>query len=209
MTLALPVGALAQEGPAGKDAPAARAGPEAGADAAAGAAPAAIPAAIDPGDSYVIGPGDVLSVRFWRQTEISSDVVVRPDGKVSLQLLDDVQAAGLTPIELRDRIAQKAERYFEDTQVTVIVKEVNSRRVFITGMVAKPGPYPLTGPLTVLQLIATAGGLLEYADAGAIVIVRNQGGTQQRAAFNYDRVKKGDNLDQNVELVPGDTVVVP
>jgi polysaccharide export outer membrane protein len=159
---------------------------------------------------YVIGVGDVLSVQFWRHSEVSSDVVVRPDGKISLLLLDDVDAAGSTPEELRDRIAEKADRFFEDTQVTVIVKEINSRLVFITGMVAKPGPYALRGPMTVLQLIATAGGLLEYAHKDQIVIMRVEDGKQTKHFFNYDNIsRRGDAADQNIELKPGDTVVVP
>jgi len=105
---------------------------------------------------YVIGAGDTLAIRFWRHDDVSADVVVRPDGKISLLLLDDVDAAGMTPEQLRDRIREGAERLFENPQVTVIVKEIRSRNVYITGLVAKPGPYPLNGHLRVLQLIAMA-----------------------------------------------------
>jgi polysaccharide export outer membrane protein len=158
---------------------------------------------------YVIGTDDVLSVVYWRDKEMSTDVSVRPDGKISLPLLDDLQAAGLTPIELRDRLVEQSKRYIEDPSVTVVVRQINSRKVFITGEVAKPGPYPLTGPTTVLQLLALAGGLREYADAKKIVIVRVEGGRQVSYAFNYKDAASRRNLRQNIELKPGDTVIVP
>lgn len=166
--------------------------------------------AVTPPD-YVIGPGDVLAVRFWRQDEVSADVVVRPDGKISLLLMDDIDAAGLRPEELRDRITAAAGKFFEEPRVTVVVKEINSRNVFITGMVAKPGPYPLHGSLRVVQLIALAGGLLEFAKDSDIVIMRNEQGKQTGYRFNYQdlsRLRDG-RLDQNIELKPGDTVIVP
>jgi polysaccharide export outer membrane protein len=158
---------------------------------------------------YVIGPGDVLSVHFWRRNDVSADVVVRPDGKISLLLLDDIPAEGLTPEQLRDRIVEKADKLFEDARVTVVVKEVNSRQVFITGFVAKPGPYPLRRRLTVLQLIAMAGGLLDFANSDRIAIMRTVNGKQIGLLFNYHDVRNLKRLDQNIELKPGDTVVVP
>ena len=160
---------------------------------------------------YVIGAGDILAIRFWRHDDVSGDVVVRPDGKISLLLLDDVDAAGLKPEQLRDRIKEAAERLFENPQVTVIVKEIRSRNVYITGLVAKPGPYPLSGHLRVLQLIAMAGGLLEFADGKAIVIMRNEQGRQLGYRFDYEDVSRLRNgrLEQNIELKPGDTVIVP
>ena len=119
---------------------------------------------------YVIGADDILTIVFWREKDLSSEVVVRPDGRISLPVLQDVHAAGLTPEQLRDSLTKTAERFVEDPNVTVIVKEINSRRVFITGQVAKPGPYNVTSPMTVVQLIAFAGGLLEYADAKNILV---------------------------------------
>ena len=113
---------------------------------------------------YVIGPDDILMISFWRDKELSSDVVVRPDGKISLQLINEVQASGLTPEQLREAITTAASKYVEDPTVTVVVKQINSRRVFVVGQVAKPGPYPLGGPMTLVQLIAMAGGLNEFAD---------------------------------------------
>jgi len=158
---------------------------------------------------YRIGPDDVLTITFWREQDLSGDVVVRPDGKISLPLLNDVQAAGLTPIELRNVLMEGARRYVEDPNATVVVKQINSRRVFVTGAINKPGPYTLTVPTTVLQLIALAGGLLEYADKKNIVIVRTEEGRQLTLRFNYKDVVNRKNLGQNIELEPGDTVIVP
>lgn len=178
--------------------------------ATASALPAARTANPVPSD-YRIGAGDVLAIRFWRLNDVSADVVVRPDGKVSLLLLDDVQAAGLTPEQLRDGIQKAAADLFESPRVTVVVKEINSRNVYITGMVAKPGPYPLNGGLRVLQLIAMAGGLLEFANANDIVIMRSKDGQQIPFRFSYEDVRqmRRDRLDQNIALEPGDTVIVP
>jgi polysaccharide export outer membrane protein len=158
---------------------------------------------------YVIGADDVMSVVFWRDKELSSDVTVRPDGKISLPLINDVQAVGLTPSQLRDRIADEAKKYVEDPNVTVVVKEIHSRKVFITGEVRKPGPYPLTGSTTVLQLISIAGGLADYAKPEKISIVRAEGGKTVSFKFNYKEVLEGKKLAQNIELKPGDTIIVP
>jgi polysaccharide export outer membrane protein len=158
---------------------------------------------------YVIGADDVLSVVFWRDKELSSDVTVRPDGKISLPLINDVQAVGLTPAQLRDVIADEAKKYVEDPNVTVVVKSINSRKVFITGEVKKPGPFPLTGPTSVLQLISIAGGLADYAKPEKISIVRVEGGKTVSYKFNYKEVLEGKKLAQNIELKPGDTIIVP
>jgi polysaccharide export outer membrane protein len=140
---------------------------------------------------------------------MSADVTVRPDGKITLPLLNEVTAGGYTPEELRVRLVEAAKAYLEDPNATVVVKEVRSRNVFITGNVAKPASYPLTGEMSALQLIALAGGLLEYADASSIVIIRNEGGRTEYLKFNYKEVVKRKNVKQNVTLKPGDTVVVP
>src|SRR5258708_7408175 len=147
------------------------AAPSAG-SARASAAPVAGAVAV-PAD-YVIGPEDVLGVVYWRDKDMTGDVAVRPDGKISLPLLNDVQAAGMTPEELRNKLVEASKQYFEDPSITVVVKQMNSRKVFITGEVGKPGPYPLAGPTTVLQLISIAGGLRDYADSKKILIVRNE-----------------------------------
>jgi polysaccharide export outer membrane protein len=171
--------------------------------------PVAIPpGAVVPAD-YVIGPEDVLTIVFWREKDLSSDVIVRPDGRISLPVLQDVNAAGLTPEQLRDSLTKTAERFIEDPNVTVVVKEINSRRVFITGQVAKPGPYNLNAPTTIVQLISMAGGLLEYADGKNIVIMRTENSNPVSYRFNYKEVSERKNLKQNIALKPGDTVLVP
>jgi polysaccharide export outer membrane protein len=158
---------------------------------------------------YVIGAEDVIAVLFWREQEMSGDVTVRPDGMITLPLIGDVKAAGLTPEVLGTEVQKAAARYLTDPNVTVTVRQINSRKVFITGMVAQPNAYPLTGPRTVMQLIALAGGLAEYADAEHISIMRTLDGRTQTLKFNYKDVSKGKNLGQNILLQPGDTVVVP
>jgi polysaccharide export outer membrane protein len=162
-----------------------------------------------PPADYTIGPSDVLSIVFWRDKELSADVVVRPDGLISLPLLNDIAAAGLTPNQLRARIVDAARRFITDPSATVLVKEINSRRVYVTGNVEKPGMYPLHGQLTVLQLIAMAGGLKEFVSGKNIVVVRIEAGRQVRLLFNYEAVVRGKDLAQNLQLKPGDTVVVP
>jgi polysaccharide export outer membrane protein len=158
---------------------------------------------------YVIGPDDVLIVIFWREKDLSSEVTVRPDGRISIPLLQDVEAAGLTPDQLRLKMLTLSQRFVEDANITVVVKQINSRRVFITGQVAKPGPYLLTSPTTVVQLISIAGGLLEYADGKNIVIVRTEKGAPISYRFNYKEMAERKNLKQNIPLKPGDTVIVP
>ncbi len=170
---------------------------------------AAATTGIKPPEDYVIGADDVLTVVFWRDKDMSADVVVRPDGKITLPLLNDVYAAGLTPDQLRERIQAEAGKYLEDPTPTIVVKQINSRKIFITGEVEKPGPYLLTSPTTVLQLIAMAGGLRDYAHRKDIVIMRTEGGRHLTYPFDYAAVAKRSKLQQNIFLKPGDTVVVP
>jgi polysaccharide export outer membrane protein len=160
-------------------------------------------------DDYLIGPDDVLSIVFWRDKELSIDVVVRPDGRVSLPLLNDVVAAGRTPDQLREALVAGARRFLEEPRVSVVVKQINSRKVFIMGHVEKPGSYPLTGPTTVLQLIAMAGGLGEFAASKRIIVMRTEADRQVSYRFNYRDIVDRKNLNQNIELKPGDTVLVP
>lgn len=162
---------------------------------------------VDPPAGFVIGPEDVLSIVFWRDKDMSTEVTVRPDGKISLPLLNEVQAAGLTPADLRAYLAAESKRFFANPNVAVVVKQINSRKVFITGQIVKPGPYALTAPTTVLQLISMAGGLKDFADRKNIMIVRHENGQKSSYAFNYKEI--GRNLQQDIELKPGDTVVVP
>jgi len=157
---------------------------------------------------YVIAIDDVLTVAFWQEQIGATDVIVRPDGKISLPLLNDVQAAGYTPQQLATALEQAASKYITEPDATVIVKEIRSRKVFVVGEVGTPGMVPLSGEMTVLQLIAMSGGLLEYADKKNIVIIRTENGHEQRLKFNYSDVVGGKNVQQNVFLQPGDTVVV-
>lgn len=169
-------------------------------------APAAV---IVPPSDYTIGPDDVLTIVFWRNKDLSGDVVVRPDGKITLPLINDVQAASLTTEQLRLELIEQAGRFVEEPNATVVVKQVNSRKVFITGNVQKAGSYPLTSPMTVVQLIALAGGLGEFADGKNISIVRIEGGRPVSFQFSYHSVARRKNLKQNIELKPGDTIIVP
>jgi polysaccharide biosynthesis/export protein len=159
--------------------------------------------------SYLIGANDVLSILFWNDKNMSADVTVRPDGKISLPLLNDLQAAGYTPDQLRAKLIEAASKYIEDPNATVVVKEIHSRNVFITGNVAKPGTYSLVSEMNVLQLIAMAGGLLEYSDAKNVVVIRKENGRDQGHKFNYKDVVRQKHMEQNIVLKPGDTVVVP
>ncbi len=158
---------------------------------------------------YVIGPDDVLSIVFWEQNNHGGDVIVRPDGKITLPLINDVQAAGLTPDQLRQAIITASAKFLRDPNVTVIVKQTNSRRVYVTGRVNRPGTYVITTPVTVLQMLALAGGVGEFAKKDEIVVMRTDGGQTVSHKFNYKDVIKGKKLEQNILLRPGDTVIVP
>jgi polysaccharide biosynthesis/export protein len=176
---------------------------------------AATPAAADIADAvapppgYVIGINDVLAVSFWREKDLSADVTVRPDGNISLPRLNDVPAAGRTPGELRVALIEAASRFVDTPNPTVVVKQINSRHVFVIGNVVKPGSYPLLAETTVLQLISMAGGLREFADDRNIIVIRMENGQQSSYHVNYrDVVRRGD-LKKNITLKAGDTVVVP
>jgi len=165
---------------------------------------------------YVIGTDDVLLVSFRREKDMSAEVTVRPDGKVTLPLLNDIRAAGLTPDQFRDKVNEEAKRLVEDPGVTITVRTINSRKVFITGQVTRPGVYSIGTRLTVVQLIAMAGGLTEFAKSKDIVIIRDPPGALATPGvepttfrFNYDAVRSLKNLASNIDLKPGDTVIVP
>jgi polysaccharide export outer membrane protein len=168
-----------------------------------------VPTGVPTPPDYVIGPDDVLTIVFWREKDMSGDVQVRPDGKISLPLINEVQASGLTPEQLRLSVTEAAGKFVEDPAVTVVVKGINSRKVFMLGQVGKPGPFPLGGPTTVLQMIAIAGGVAEYAKSDKIVIMRVENGKTVSHKFNYKDVTEGKNLQQNIDLKPGDTIIVP
>jgi polysaccharide export outer membrane protein len=161
-------------------------------------------------DSYVIGAEDILSINVWKEQEMSRQVPVRPDGMISLPLLGDVKASGLTPLQLQDLLATDLKKYISDPQVTVIVTQVNSLAFNVVGEVLKPGYYPLTRRMTVLDAIAMAGGFRDFAKIKKIYVLRSEAdGKQVRLPFNYKNVVKGKNASQNIELQPRDTLVVP
>jgi polysaccharide export outer membrane protein len=172
--------------------------------------PAATGAQAEVPNDYVIGPEDVLGVVFWREPDISGDVTVRPDGRITLPVIGEMQAAGVKPAVLQATIIKAAGKYLTDPNVAVVVRTINSRRIFVTGRVTTPGGHLLKGPLNVMQAIALAGGVTEYADSKNITILRNKAnGQTDRFRFNYKDVARGKNLEQNIQLLPGDTVVVP
>lgn len=182
------------------------------AQAPAAAQPAQPPAGVTPPDDYVIGAGDILIITFWEEPQMSTpDAVVRPDGMITLPLLNDVPAKGLRTDQLRDRLTELAKKVelLKDPRVSVAVRAINSRIVYIVGRVQKPGPYPLLGPLDVISLLALAGGPLDYADTKKIRILRDEGGKQRSMLFNYSEVEQGKKLEQNISLKPGDRVIVP
>ena len=165
------------------------------------------PATANP--DYVIGAEDILDISVWKEPDVSRSVPVRPDGRISLPLIKDVTAAGLTPQQLASSVAEKLRKFLNDPQVTVIVTAINSQRIFIIGEVQHAGAFPLMPGMTVLQGLSNAGGFTAYADLKRIRIVRAKDGKQTQLAFNYRDALKGDNPEQNIKLEPGDTIVVP
>lgn len=159
--------------------------------------------------SYVIGPQDVLDINVWEEPSVSRTLPVRPDGKISLPLLNDVQAAGLTPDQLGQEIARDLRKYLENPQVTVIVKAINSRRFSILGEVNHSGTFSLLPNMTVLQALSESGGFTPFAKLKDIYILRMENGRQTKFPFNYKDVIKGDKPQENRILKPGDTIVVP
>jgi polysaccharide biosynthesis/export protein len=160
--------------------------------------------------AYVIGSSDVLSITVWKEPEISRSIPVRPDGRISLPLVGELQAAGRTPLQLEQDISGKLKAYITNPDVNVMVQQINSEKFNVLGRVAKPGSFPLASTTTVLDAIATAGGFQDFAKQKGIYILRSTpGGGQTRLAFNYKDVIKGKHLEQNMKLQPGDTVIVP
>jgi polysaccharide export outer membrane protein len=157
---------------------------------------------------YVIGVEDILTVVFLREKDLTAEVVVRPDGKISLPMLNDVPAAGMTPEQLSAVVTEAASKFIRDPGVTVMVKQIHSRKVYVVGEVNGPGAFPLGSEMNVLQALAQAGGLLEHANKGDIVVVRTVNGQEQRFKFNYNDVVRGKNTQQNIKLLPGDTILV-
>lgn len=160
------------------------------------------------GSDYVIGADDTLHISVWKEPDLSETLPVRPDGKISMPLLNDVPAAGLTPLQLKDSITEKLKKYIADPRVTVVVTAMNSRRVFVTGEVVHSGPMPLLPHMTMLQALAEAG-FTQFANVKGIYLLRTENGRQEKLPFNYKDVIKGNHPEQNIVLKPGDTLVVP
>jgi polysaccharide export outer membrane protein len=157
--------------------------------------------------SYVIGPQDVLDISVWKEEQLTKTVPVRPDGKISMPLLNDVQAAGLTPTQLANNITESLKKFVTDPQVTVIVREINSQRVYLLGEVGRAGAYPLLPGMTVLQALSSAGGFTQFANLKKIYVLRVENGKQEKFPFNYKHALESP--DQNILLKAGDTIVVP
>lgn len=160
------------------------------------------------GPDYVIGADDTLHISVWKEPDLTNTLPVRPDGKISMPLLNDVQAAGLTPMQLASSLTEKLKKYLADPRVTVVVTQMNSQRVYILGEVLHSGAIPLLPNMTVLQALATAG-FTQFANTKNIYVLRTVNGKQQKMPFNYKQAMKGDTVAQNINLKPGDTIVVP
>jgi len=157
---------------------------------------------------YVIGADDVLRISVWKEPDLSEELPVRPDGKISMPLLNDIPAAGLTPLQLKDSITEKLKKFIADPRVTVVVTAMNSRRIFVSGEVLRTGPLPLLPHMTMLQALAQAG-FTQFANLKGIYLLRTENGKQEKLPFNYKEVIKGNHPEQNIMLKPGDTVIVP
>jgi polysaccharide export outer membrane protein len=183
--------------------------PAAGPAQVAAPAPAAPNSAVGTASSsYVIGPSDVLTVTVWKEPTLSGSILVRPDGMITLPLIGDVQASGLTPLQLADQIAAKLKKYVQAPNVSVVVGAIHSKVVYLLGEVGKRGPVEMTSGMTLLDAIASAGGLTEYANTKKIYILRDEAGKHERIPVHYKEALKG-NSELNLVLEPGDTIVVP
>jgi polysaccharide export outer membrane protein len=160
-------------------------------------------------ETYKIGPQDVLRVDVWKEPDFTRSVPVRPDGKITLPLLNDVQASGLTPMELAHIVRDGLKKYVTDPQVTVTIEQINSQRIYVNGEVARPGAYPLLPNMTVLQALTSAGGFTQFARIKSSYVLRIEGGKQVKMPFNYKEVINGKKPEDNIKLLPGDTIVVP
>lgn len=181
----------------------------AGKNALAAPATAALAAAAGTGtDSYVIGASDVLTITVWKEPTLSGTILVRPDGMISLALIGDVPASGLTPIQLANQISTKLKKYIQEPNISVVVTQIHSKVIYLLGEVAKRGPVEMTPGMTLLEAISSAGGLTDFANSKKIYILRKEPGSQQRIPVHYKKALKGDRL-LNLILRPGDTIVVP
>lgn len=160
------------------------------------------------GPGYIIGPDDMLAISVWKEPDLSETLPVRADGMISLPLLNDIRAAGLTPMDLASTITTRLKKYVDDPRVTVIVTQMNSQRVYVTGEVLHPGAMNLTPDMTVLQALANAG-FTEFANTKSIYVLRGEKGAEKKFPVNYKKLIKGQDSSQNIQLKPGDTIVVP
>jgi polysaccharide export outer membrane protein len=158
---------------------------------------------------YRVGPGDSIQVSVWKEPEVSTVVVVRPDGKISIPLVNDLVVSGKTPMEIQEIVKERLSSYIKDPNVTITVREIQSKKVYVLGEVNRPGSYQIVQPTTVLQLLTEAGGLRPYAKEKAIYVLRTGNGQQQKFSFNYRDVVEGKKLEQNILVQPNDTIVVP
>lgn len=172
------------------------------------AAPAPAPAAGAAADTYVIGASDVIAISVWKEPTLSGSLLVRPDGMISLPLLGDVQASGLTPLQLADQIAAKLKKFVQDPNVSVVVSQIHSKVVYLMGEVGKKGPIEMTPGMTLLEAIGSAGGITEFANAKKIYILRDEAGKHEKIPVHYKEALKGDST-LDLVLKPGDTIVVP
>ena len=160
-------------------------------------------------ESYVIGQGDLLEVFVWRNEQLSREVVVRPDGKISLPLIQDLQAEGLTVLQLKDRITRRLKQYVQNPTVTVIVNQINSYKISVLGKVTTPGVYSITARTTLVEAISMAGGFTEWANKRKITVIRSEGGKKKKLRINYKKIISGKDTSQNIILNRGDTIIVP
>lgn len=165
-------------------------------------------AVVEP-EGYVIGGTDVITVSVWKEPDFTMNLVVRPDGMISIPLLGDVKAAGHTPMQLGMVLAEKLRKYVTDPQVTVIVNQINSRMIYIVGEVNRAGTFPMLPNMTVLMALSGAGGFTQFANTKKIYVLRIQNGVQRKYPFNYKEAIKGNRTEENILLKPGDTIVVP
>ena len=163
---------------------------------------------VDP-NAYIIGEQDALVITVWKEKEISGGVVVRPDGKITVPLVGEIKVVGMTPMHLQSVLMEKLKPFVTVPQVSVAVTEIRSRKIYLIGHAAREGPFPINSTTSVLQIIAQAGGLKDFAKRKKIYILRQHGTDQTRFDFNYDQVIKGQHIEQNILLEPGDTIVVP
>jgi polysaccharide export outer membrane protein len=173
----------------------------------AGAPAQALPGGIS-SDTYVIGASDLLTVTVWKEVTLSGSILVRPDGMITMPLVGDLQAAGLTPQQLADQIAAKLKKFMQDPQVSVVLSQIHSKVIYILGEVEKKGPVDMTPGMTLLQAISSAGGLSEFANAKKMYILRDDGGKHEKIPVRYKDALKGAS-DLDLPLKPGDTIVVP